>query len=344
MQSQEKQLAIVTAAIVLAFIVLIVLIATVGGGIRSHERSVIEIVDTDISAESLDIAEALINVTLYLENSGNAKSGEIGIVVKAYDADTNLLVTTNKTEVGGIGGSETKSASAYLKFPKEGGYRLQIVIFEDDRIIQRAEATIYGLASLEPPSVAKIAIREIEFFVDSVEVESKSNREYAIINTTLYIDNLRDDVRDLRALIRARDNDTQLITDRKWIDLGLLKEGTTSLHYVELRVLNGRDYIFDIQIWQSERIIKEGSGMVLLSPFANRTVVLKTKEKMVEILPKTRISDFITPPPGEGKMPVPKAVPRSVPKPAAPGFGALPAAFALVVILVLLLKRRIGGV
>jgi len=320
--------------------VLIVLVATIGGGLKSYERSKIAIADIDISVEALGIADVGLNVTTSLDNSGDAKSGEVDVLVKAYDADTNLLVASNGSKVGKICGRETKSASTHLKLPKEGSYRLQIVVYEDGKGILRGERKIYGLSRLEPPSVAKISIRELDFFVEAVEVESGrrgKEKEYAIVNTTLCIDNLGKDVGGLRALIKARDNETRLIADRRWEYLGVLKEGTTSLHYAELRVLNGRDYIFEIQIWQSERIIKEGSGMVMLSPFVNRTVVLEAKEKTVEISPKVEISDFI--PPG---APVPKPYPTPVP--AAPGFETLSAALALFIVFVLLLKKRRRGI
>jgi len=338
--SEGKKLVIAAAGTVLVFLVLIVLVATIGGGLRSFERSKIAIADIDISAEALGIADAGLNVTTSLDNSGDAKSGEVDVLVKAYDADTNLLVASNGSKVGKICGRETKSASTHLKLPKEGSYRLQIVVYEDGKGILRGERKIYGLSRLEPPSVAKISIRELDFFVEAVEVESGrrgKEKEYAIVNTTLYIDNLGKDVGGLRALIKARDNETRLIADRRWEDLGVLKEGTTSLHYAELRVLNGRDYIFEIQIWQSERIIKEGSGMVMLSPFVNRTVVLEAKEKTVEISPRVEISDFI--PPG---APVPKPYPTPVP--AAPGFETLSAALALFIVFVLLLKKRRRGI
>ncbi len=334
---QGKKLAIATVAVVFAFLVLIALVATIGSGLKSYERSEIAIADIDISAEALGIADVLLNVTTYLDNSGDAKSGEIEILVKAYDADTNLLVTSNKTGIGEIGGRETKSVNTYLKLPKEGGYRLQIVVFEDGKGILRGERKIYGLSRLEPPAVAKISVRELDFFIEAVEVESgrEKEKEYAIVNTTLYIDNLGKDVGGLRALIKARDNETRLIADKSWRDLGLLEEGTTSLHYAELRVLNGRDYIFEIQIWQSGRIIKESSGMVILSPFVNRTVVVEAKEKTMEISPKVEISDFIRP-----GAPVTTPVPYPTPVPKAPGFETLSAAFALFITFVLLLKKR----
>ncbi len=332
---QGKQQAIATVAVVFAFLVLIALVATIGGGLKSYDLSEIAIADVDISAEALGIADVLLNVTTYLDNSGDAKSGEVAVLVKAYDADTNLLVASNETRVGKIGRRETKSVNTYLKLPKEGGYRLQIVVFEDDKGILRGERKIYGLSRLEPPSVAKISIRELDFLVEAVEAESERDREYAIVNTTLYIDNLGKDVSGLRALIKARDNETRLIADKSWKDLGLLEEGTTSLHYAELRVLNGRDYIFEIQIWQSGRIIKESSGMVILSPFVNRTVVVEAKERTIEISPKVEISDFIRP-----GAPVTMPVPYPTPVPKAPGFETLSAAFALFITFVLLLKKR----
>ncbi|HUV02374.1 MAG TPA: hypothetical protein VMW67_02835 [Desulfobacteria bacterium] len=344
-KSPGRNQAIATAAVILTFLVLITVVATIGGGLNEHEWSEISIVDIDISAEALDIAEASLNVTTYLDNSGDAASGEIDVVVKAYDATTNLLVTTNQTKVGSIGGRETRLArTPRVTIPKEGGYKLQIVIFEDGKGIQRAETMIYGLTSLEPPSVAKIAIREIDFFVEAVEVAKEGTGEYALINTTLYIDNLGKDVSGLSAFIKARDSETRLITAKRWEDLGALKEGTTSLHYTELRVLNGRDYLVEVQVWQSERIIKESSGMVLLSPFANKTVVLETKEKTVEISPTIKISDFMSSMGGyeeEGYEP-PIPAPYPTPVPEEPGFEVLPAAFALVIVSVLLVKKR-GG-
>jgi len=342
LNSEARQLAIATAAVLLAFVVLSAVVATLGGGLETHEWSELQIADIDISAEALDIAEAVLNVTTYLDNSGDARSGEVEIVVKAYDANTNLLVTSNQTNLGEIGGRETKAASTYIKVPKAGGYKLEIVVFEDDKGVQRAETMIYGLTSLEPPSVAKISIRTIDFFVEAVEGGGDRTRAYAIINTTLYIDNLGRDVSDLKALIKARDDETRLIADKAWIDLGFLKEGTTSLHYAQLRVLNGRDYLVEVQVWQSERVIKESSGMVLLSPFVNRTVVLEAKEKTVEISPEITISDFIRPQAGyEGEKGY--EAPISEPLPAAPGFEVLAAAIALLIASVLVLTKRRGG-
>jgi len=57
--------------------VLVILVATIGGGLERHERSAIRIADIDIAAEALGIAEALLNVTTYLDNGGDAQSGDM---------------------------------------------------------------------------------------------------------------------------------------------------------------------------------------------------------------------------------------------------------------------------
>jgi len=115
------------------------------------------------------------------------------------------------------------------------------------------------------------------------------------------------------------------------------------LRYATLTVLNRRDYIVEVQVFQHGRIIKESSGMVLLSPFANRTVVLEAKEKRVEISPSFKISDFI--PLEKGRMPYATPIPkpeRAPAPPAQPGFEALFALSALTILTAILGKMRKG--
>ncbi len=328
---RDKKLMAIVISVLLAFAVLVVLVATIGGGLESHRLSRLRIADIDISAEAVGFSDAVLNVSVYIDNDGTGSSGDITLMIKAYDTDTNLLVVTNSTQVGVIRAKETKVVSAPVRVPKRGNYRLRIVVFEDGKRQLQGERVIYGLTSLEPPSAARISIRGIDFLVQAVEEGVPVGKQHVVINTTLYIDNLGPDVSGLRTLIKARDRETELITAREWIDLGLLKSGTTSLHYANLRVLNGRDYLVEVQVWQSGRIIKEGSGMVLLGAFSNKTMRIGVKEKMVEVAPGTNISEFVRTRPAAVRAPVP--YPSS-------GFGSLTMCLALVFGLIILLRKR----
>ena len=340
---EERRLFLISAFTVFAFFAVVSLLATLGGGLEPG-RPFLTIAGVDISAYAESVNRAILNVSVCIDNSGDAYSGEVEVEVKAYDAETNLLVATNRTKVGKIAPKKSEYTFCLLSLPKEGGYRIEVVVFENGKGILRAERKIYGLETLEPPGTAKISLRELDFMVASVE--SVGGKEYAKINTTLFIDNLGGDVSGLKALVKARDNETRLIADRKWVELGTLKCGTTSLRYATLTVPNRRDYIVEVQVFQHGRIIKESSGMVLLSPFANRTIVLEAQEKRVEISPSFKISDFI--PLEKGRMPYATPIPKPlIPKPerapappAQPGFETLFALSALILTAILGKARK----
>ncbi|MHC1566736.1 MAG: DUF7490 domain-containing protein [Candidatus Syntropharchaeia archaeon] len=306
--------------VIIAFFIFLGVVA-IGGGLRK-EGSSLRIGDVDISADVVN-GDALLNITVYIQNAGGT-SGNVSFLLKAYDGETNLLVTKKEKEVGKIGRERTKISSVEIAVPMEGNYLLRILLFEDGKNIQSGEVRIRGLSSLDP-----LRIRELDFFVE------KSEGDYAIINTTMYIDNRgKKDIPELRALVKARDNETKLIKDQIWVNLGSLKKDSTNIRSVELKVLSGRDYIVEIQIWSGEKIIKEGKGMVILSPFGR-----SLGEKTTKIAPEFEITDFI-PESEEKKIPRPvpaPGIPEGMPRAAIPGFEGLIGILAIS--LVYLLKR-----
>ncbi|MHC1579492.1 MAG: DUF7490 domain-containing protein [Candidatus Alkanophagales archaeon] len=334
-------------SVVLAFFVLVAAVATVGGGLY-EEPSAVVIRDVDVTAAAVNASTASLNITAYLDNYG-ASSGDVELLVRAFDARTNLLVATNRTGVGVLKREETRAASALIHVERRGDYRIRLVLFEDGRAVGDYEVHVRGLEALEPPEHARLSLRAMDFYVESVE--SVGGREYAAINVTLYIDNLGGDVSGLRALVKARDNETKLITARQWLDLGLLPEGSTSLRHATLRLLNGRDYVVEVQIWQDQRIIKESSGFLALSPFANRTITVGAEERAVEVSPAVEIMSFIPARrPEPLRMPVPEGAgkgeryPAPAPAPPMPGFEGVAAALSLPAALLLLRGvMRVGG-
>jgi len=325
---------LVALLVVLAFFVLVAVVATVGEGLYEEPSAVI-IRDVDVKAAAVNASTASLNITAYLDNYG-AGSGDIELLVKAFNAKTNLLVATNKTCVGVLKKKETKAASALIYVERRGDYRIRLVLFEDDRGVGDYEVYVRGLEALEPPEHARLSLRTMDFYVESVE--SIGGKEYAAINVTLYIDNLGGDVSGLRALVKARDNETKLITAWQWLDLGLLPKESTSLRHATLRLLNGRDYVVEVQIWQNQRIIKESSGFVVLSPFVNRTITVGAEERAVEVSPAVEITSFIpTPQPEPLRMPEGARKGERYPSPPMPaGFEGVAAALSLLATLFLL--------
>jgi len=135
---EERRLFLISAFTVFAFFAVVSLLATLGGGLKPG-RPLLTIAGVDISAYAESVNRAILNVSVCIDNSGDAYSGEVEVEVKAYDAETNLLVATNRTTVGKIAPKKSEYAFCLLSLPKEGGYRIEVVVFENGKGILRAQ-------------------------------------------------------------------------------------------------------------------------------------------------------------------------------------------------------------
>ncbi|MDY6959330.1 MAG: hypothetical protein SVK08_09255 [Halobacteriota archaeon] len=332
----NKQL-IYTAAVIAAAIVITALVATVGDGLRDWEEtnpSSLRITDIDIAAEALSEGEAILTIITYIDNYGGP-SEDASILVKAFDSDTNLLTIENKTRIGEVTRKKTSIVKTDLRVPKEGGYRLEIVLFDKNKIAATSKGNIQGLLLLESPSSVKLSLREIDFHMN------EEDGKYVTIKSTIYIDNIgKEDVTGLRALVKAKDTETRLVVDERWIDLGLLKVDVTTSQSTNLLLLNTRNYDVDVQIWDGQKIVKQGSSLLMLDVFGNKTHITGAGTELITTEPVVKASDFA----GQTATPEPRAaMPQSYSEDsAAPGFEAFITFVAISSISVLLINRRRG--
>jgi len=331
----NKQL-VYTAVVIVTAIVIMGLVATVGDGLRDWEEnnpSRLRITDVDISAEALSEGEALLTIITYIDNYGGP-SEDVSVLVKAFDSDTNLLTIENRTQIGEVTSKKTSIIKTGLRVPKEGGYRLEIVLFDKEKSTESARGDIQGLSRLESPSSVKLSIREIDFHMND------EDGKHVTIKSTLYIDNIgKEDVTGLRALVKARDSETRLIVDEKWFDLGLLKVDVTTSESVNLLLLNTRNYDVNVQIWDGQKIVKQGSSLLMLDAFGNKTQLTQAGSELITTTPDVKASDF-------GGIETSTPTPRETYEGAQeePGFGAFITFIAISSISVLLINRRRGQI
>ena len=89
-EKEERRLFLISAFTVFAFFAVVSLLATLGGGLKPG-RPFLTIAGVDISAHAESVNRAILNVSVCIDNSGDAYSGEVEVEVKAYDAETNLF-------------------------------------------------------------------------------------------------------------------------------------------------------------------------------------------------------------------------------------------------------------
>lgn len=339
----DKQLTF-TLFVIIVFLVSAGLIATLGDGLQKWDDQysyppILRITDVDISADALSEGEALLTIITYIDNHGGP-SENVSVLVKAFDSDTNLLTVENKTKVLGISSDERTSITrTKLKVPKEGGYKLEIVLFDGNKSVQSGNVQIQRLSMLEPPSYAKVSIREIDFSVKG----EKDNR--VTVKTTLYIDNIgKDDTTGLHAFVKARDLSTRLIVDESWIDLGTLKHDATTTKTIDLNVINERNYNVEVQIWLGQKIVKQASSQVNLEPFANKTEVISGSEvTVVTTSSGAKVGDFTSSEESryQGEYPADGSAEYGMGQPeGAPGFEGIFAMLSIIIVSVFLLRKR----
>ena len=216
----------------------------------------------DISAKEVKSAFVYIDVTTYVENYYGDSSKNTSLLLKAFSINTGLLEVQTQADIGIIGKGDMANITQSLKLPKEGGYTLSAVLFEEDKRKNTGEIRIYDLENL-PADVQDIGIEidGMDFLVREV------NGSRVVIQSDLYLTNEGTGTSgDYQMLIKAREMDARLLADKEWIQTGLIKPETTVIRSVELTVPDNYNYVVEVLIWNNDTIVKRGEDYVQLKP------------------------------------------------------------------------------
>ncbi|MHC1574737.1 MAG: DUF7490 domain-containing protein [Candidatus Methanogasteraceae archaeon] len=232
------------------------------GCIEDHDRSLLRIADIDLSPESVTSTEVALNVTAYVENRGDDCSGDVKLLLKAFDSSSGLLADQTTTSAGTILKERTKPVSQSINVKREGGYRIDAVLFEDEEIVDKKMVKIDGIGDLDP-NIYDIGVRvqEMDFLVKNVT-------DFRVtIGVDVYLTNEgKFTSEDLPMLIKARESDAGLLADKIWTSTGAVESGTTIIRSCDIAVPDNYNYIVEVLIWKNDTIVERGDGVVQLNP------------------------------------------------------------------------------
>ena len=256
------------------------------GCLRSfEEESQLRITNMDISAKEVKSAFVDIDVTTYVENIYGDSSKNTSLLLKAFSTRTGLLEMQTEDDIGIIDKGDTVTITQSLKLPKEGGYRISAVLFEEEKRKNTGEITIYSLENL-PADVQDIGIEVagMDFLVREVD----GGR--VVIQSDLYLTNEGTDTSgDYQMLIKAREMDARLLADKEWMQTGSIEPETTVIRSLNLTVPNHYNYVVEVLIWNNDTIVKRGEDYVQLKPQMTVDAGTQVDTKHIET------SDFIVP-------------------------------------------------
>ena len=316
------------AALVLAVTVL--LVSLVPGIVAAPEEDVrasgFDVTETTIAPGGVGGNTATLSVTTRLEHFGG-DAENVTVLFRATDAETGLVATTVERDLGTVAGRQEVAVTANLSVPREGGYRIDTIVYEDGRRIRTAETTVRGVGTLRPGYTesaldferfdgAPADLPAVEYSIRSTD----GNR--TTLNVSGYLTNAGDEsAGDVRLVVTARQVDSSIVADRASTTVGTVQPGRTVTPSVTLTVPSEYNYYLDAVLWRDGVIVSTARAPASLDP--TETVPTNTTTRETEL----RVGDFAEE--GEERTRA-EATPEPTTGGAGPGFGLLTGTLALL--------------
>ncbi|MFB6354375.1 MAG: PGF-CTERM sorting domain-containing protein [Halobacteriales archaeon] len=281
-----------------------------------------------VSGQSVELV-----VRTRLVHAGPAAEN-VTVELRAVDLQSGLLETATTVPVEPIEDDREVTVNGTLRVAREGGYRIEAVVYHEGRRLASASRRVEGVEALEPP----YADSPVDFHrfraTDQPAIEyriAEAGDETATLAVTTYLTNTGDDAAGgLRLVLKARQAESGIVADSAEVTVGRIEAGRTATPTAELTVPDGYNYYLDAQLWADGVIVGTARSAANLDP--TETISVNQTRREVEL----EVSEF-----EEEREPVPRT-PAGAATAAAnqPGFTALLA--VLAVLATALLARRVN--
>jgi hypothetical protein len=322
---RERGLAV---AAVLVAVVAVVTAALVPGAIAdpTDEGPVrpgpVELVELPISQGTVTGETVTLRVGAHLRHRGNP-TPNVTARFRAVDAESGLVETTRTVSVGTVEGEREVTVPANLTVEREGGYRVEAVVYTDGERITSGSRTVHGLGALTP-AYARSSVR----FTDqqalpplSISVAAAEG-DRATLNATASLENGGDQpVDDLRVTVVFRQAESNLVAARRTVAIGRIRPGRTAGPSAEVTVPDGYNYYVDAVLTRDGVVIDTARTVANLDP--QRTISANETAEDVDL----DVGEFT--PQDERGRPRPEATGGPT-ESGGPGFGAPAALLGLL--------------
>ena len=246
--------------------------------------SSVSIREVDVKPVEVTSARIEMNVTAYINHNGG-KTRNASMLIRAINSDTRLLETQVSASIPETESEfeKTLPVSTNLNVERNGGYELNILLFDNGSIRDSGTVNIRGLNALTPESKRSgVTLNNIDFTVGGVSAGKVS------IKSDIYLENRGPDTSDnLKITVKAREANSNLIADKTNAETGEIVNETTVVRSVQLVVPEGYNYMVVVELWRGDTMINTWEKPVLLAP--TKTVPKESVEKKMNI----EVSKFV---------------------------------------------------
>ncbi|MFB6130615.1 MAG: PGF-CTERM sorting domain-containing protein, partial [Salinigranum sp.] len=283
----------------------------------------VRIADVGIEPGRVSGGTAVLSVETRLSHRGDP-TRNVTLDVRAVDAESGLIETTRSVRVGNLTGDREVPVRTNLTVPREGGYRIETVVYRDGERVETGTTTVQGLDALTPEAARSSvgfaetdALPPLSFSV--ARADAGDNR------TTLAVDAALTNGGDapagnLRVTLVLRQADSNIVAARESAPVDSIGPLETRTVGANVTVPTGYNYYIDAILWRGNVVIDTARTAANLDP--KRPISVDQTETDVQL----RVGDFERSG-GSGAKPT-----ASTPQTAsnAPGFGVGVATVALL--------------
>lgn len=275
-----------------AVVVVALLVALLAPGALSEPPSErnpghVDIADATIQPQAVGGQTVGLGVNTTLRHRGNP-SPNVSLRLRAIDDESGLLETTKTVEVGELTGERERTVPATLTVERDGGYRIETVVYRDGRRVDTGRQRVSGLEALVP-AYARTPIQ----FVDEttlpplgVSVRDATDARTTLDITALLTNRGATQPADVQASVIVRQADSNLVADRAAAEVGTIDPGQTAETEMTVSVPSNYNYYVDGVLKKDGVIVDTVRTAVNLDP-SERIAVNETRQEV-----SLEVSDF----------------------------------------------------
>lgn len=266
--NRESLLAIAALVVVAGALTTLVLSGAIAAPDEPETDAAIDappaLLEVTIAADDVAGETATLEVDTYLEDRG-VPAENVTVVHRTTNTDTSLIEDTTALEAGVVEPDTEDIVSGTIDVPREGSHEIETFVYVDGMRVESTTHRISGLDSLTPAyaetgldfhrfgedGASPLAdVPAIEYSIESADGET------AQLDVSSYLTNGGDETANaLEVELKARQADSNIVADRKTVDVGAVDSGDTATPSATLEVPDEYQYQLDAILWLDGTIV-----------------------------------------------------------------------------------------
>ncbi|MEZ3162557.1 PGF-CTERM sorting domain-containing protein [Halorubrum sp. RMP-47] len=197
---------------------------------------------------------------------------------RAIGSESGLLVDETTVDVGDVDFEGEQTVNGTIDVEREGGYRIETVVFADGQRREEQTTRVAGVAALTPDYAdTRVGFTEGSVWPTVAVSVVEADNETATLSASVSVTNRGDvDSEDIDLRLYLRQADSNVIAAEATETVGTVRPGRTDTVRATVEVPNGYNYYIDAALFDDDVLVDETQGVANLNPqetiTANETV------------------------------------------------------------------------